>query len=177
MNEFKNGDPELPDVLDHLAKEGMSKNAPVTYSADMVLFAELEEPTASVLLIRRGGKTFHGWRALPGGHVETGRETGREAALRETEEEVGIAVDPTGGEVLLVGVYDKPGRDPRGLVVSVAYTATLPRRVEARAGDDASRADWAELRKLNPEALAFDHGRMVCDALALNGLDLSDFQR
>lgn len=36
---------------------------PVTYAADMVLFAEMEETTASVLLIKRGGKTFHGYWA------------------------------------------------------------------------------------------------------------------
>lgn len=149
---------------------------PVTYAADMVLFAEMEEDTASVLLIERGNEPFKGRLALPGGYVETDKETGEDAALRETEEETGIAVDPTGGEVLLVGVYDKPGRDPRGLVVSAAFTATLSTRVKPRAGDDAKDAKWVLLSELDLRQLAFDHGRIVREALALNGMTLADFR-
>lgn len=149
---------------------------PVTYAANMVLFAEMEENTASVLLITRGKEPFKERKALPGGYVETDKETGEDAALRETEEETGIAIDPTGGEVLLVGVYDKPGRDSRGLVVSAAYTATLPVRVEPKAGDDAKDAQWVLLSELNLRLLAFDHGRIVRDALALNGTSLADFR-
>jgi len=42
--------------------------------------------------------------ALPGGALDTG-ETPTQAAIRETREETGIAIDVTG----LVGVYSDPG--------------------------------------------------------------------
>jgi len=149
---------------------------PVTYAANMVLFAEMEETTASVLLIKRGHEPCAGRWALPGGRVEADKETSEDAVLRELEEETGIAIHPQDGEVLLSGVYDKPGRDPRGLVVSAAYTATLPACVEPKAGDDAKEARWVQLRDLKPQGLAFDHDRIVRDALALNGMSLEDFR-
>jgi 8-oxo-dGTP diphosphatase len=124
---------------------------PVIYAADMVLFAEMEEITASVLLIERGNEPFKGRLALPGGYVEAGKETGEDAALRETEGETGIAV-------------------------SAAFTATLSARVEPRAGDDAKNARWVLLSELDLRQLAFDHGRIVREALALNGVTLSDFR-
>jgi 8-oxo-dGTP diphosphatase len=124
---------------------------PVIYAADMVLFAEMEEITASVLLIERGNEPFKGRLALPGGYVETDKETGEDAALRETEGETGIAV-------------------------SAAFTATLSARVEPRAGDDAKNARWVLLSELDLRQLAFDHGRIVREALALNGVTLSDFR-
>jgi 8-oxo-dGTP diphosphatase len=124
---------------------------PVIYAADMVLFAEMEEITASVLLIERGNEPFKGRLALPGGFVAAGMETGVDAALRETEGETGIAV-------------------------SAAFTATLSARVEPRAGDDATTARWVLLSELDLRQLAFDHGRIVREALALNGVTLSDFR-
>lgn len=148
----------------------------VNYAADMVLFAAMEEDSASVLLIRRGKAPFAGMWALPGGRVDATRETGMEAAIRETEEETGIAIDPGGGEVLPVGAYDTPRRDPRGPAVSAAFTATLAASVSPVAGDDASHAEWVELRLLDLDALAFDHGRIIRDALELNGLTMGDFR-
>lgn len=152
----------------------------VTYVADMVLFAEMEESTASVLLIKRAKEPFTGQWALPGGHVETGRgEEGGDAALRETEEETGIALaeQVRSDEVLLVGVYGPVNRDPRGLVLSAAFTATLPAAVEPRAGDDAEHAEWVELRLLDLRHLAFDHGRIVREALMVaHGSTLSDYR-
>jgi 8-oxo-dGTP diphosphatase len=87
---------------------------PVIYAADMVLFAEMEEITASVLLIERGNEPFKGRLALPGGYVEAGKETGEdhdqrsrknqtagECAVRRQFEHIHIAGDrglnvPTG---------------------------------------------------------------------------------
>ena len=150
----------------------------VAYTADLVLFAEMEESSASVLLIKRTHEPFADQWALPGGYVETGQgEEGEAAALRETEEETGIAVDPTGGEVLLVGVYGPGNRDPRGLVLSAAFTATLPAAVEPRAGDDAKEARWVPLSELNLRQLAFDHGRIVREALMVaHTSTLADFR-
>jgi 8-oxo-dGTP diphosphatase len=116
------------------------------------------EETPSILLIQRGNPPFAGNWALPGGFVDEG-ETVAEAAPRELGEETGLQVGP----LEMLGVYDTPGRDPRGWTVSVVYLARIPARVEVKGGDDASDARWFSVDGL-PE-LAFDHAVIVADAL------------
>ncbi|MGW0607794.1 NUDIX domain-containing protein [Streptomyces sp. NPDC002640] len=126
----------------------------IRYTADVVLLA-----AGHVLLIERGWDPFEGCWALPGGHVDAG-ETSLAAAARELEEETGITV-PT-ADLRQTGVYDGPGRDPRGRYVTVAYTATLPAPVPPKAGDDATAARWWPLDAL--PVLAFDHADILADA-------------
>ena len=112
-----------------------------------------------VVLIRRGSEPFEGQWALPGGFVEIG-ETVEEAAAREAEEETGLTV-----EILrLVGVYSDPDRDPRGHNVSCAFLA----RPAPESGDLSAATDATEAEFLDPSTveLAFDHDRIVADALA-----------
>ncbi len=116
------------------------------------------EATPSILLIQRANPPFAGGWALPGGFVDEG-ETVASAAPRELEEETGLRVGP----LKMLGVYDTPGRDPRGWTVSVVYLARIPARVEVNGGDDASDACWFAVDEL-PE-LAFDHAVIVADAL------------
>ena len=116
-------------------------------------------PVASVLLVRRKHEPFAGGWALPGGFVEEG-ERAVQAARRELAEETGLRVKT----LALLGVYDTPGRDPRGWTVSVVYMARLPARADVRGADDASDARWFAADAL-PE-LAFDHTLIVADALA-----------
>lgn len=70
------------------------------------------------LLIRRADTG--GW-ALPGGTVEWG-ETLRSTAIRELEEEAGVARAVLGD---VTGVYSNPDRDPRFHAVTVAITARI----------------------------------------------------
>ncbi len=58
---------------------------------------------------------------MPGGFVEEGEQV-LEAAPRELAEETGLQLS----ELRLLGVYDTPGRDPRGWTVSVVYLAYVP---------------------------------------------------
>ncbi|BBL81188.1 DNA mismatch repair protein MutT [Rubrobacter xylanophilus] len=113
-----------------------------------------------VVLVRRGSEPFEGRWALPGGFVEVG-ETVEEAAVREAAEETGLEVELS----RLVGVYSEPGRDPRGHNVSVAFLAR-PVGGELKASSDA-----AEVAVLDPGSveLAFDHARIVADALGKGG--------
>jgi 8-oxo-dGTP diphosphatase len=129
----------------------------IKYTADVVLVTR----DGRVLLIEREYDPFAGRWALPGGHVDAG-ETSLEAAVRELVEETGVVVEADA--LRLVGVYDAPGRDPRGRYVTVAYRVTVAEPVAAAAGDDASAARWWELAKL-PQ-LAFDHAVIVADAVA-----------
>ncbi len=116
-------------------------------------------PARSVLLIRRANEPYAGAWALPGGFVEDG-ERARDAAARELAEETAVAA----GELELFGVYDAPGRDPRGLTMSIAYLMRAPAELEARGGDDAREADWWPIAAL-PE-LAFDHAELIADAVS-----------
>jgi 8-oxo-dGTP diphosphatase len=112
-----------------------------------------------VVLIRRGSDPFQGQWALPGGFVEVG-ETVEEAAVREVAEETGLAVELA----RLVGVYSDPNRDPRGHNVSVAFLARV------LSGELVAATDAAEVSVLDPGSvdLAFDHRRIVDDALSLS---------
>ncbi|MCX8207834.1 MAG: NUDIX hydrolase [Methanothrix sp.] len=109
-----------------------------------------------IVLIRRRNPPFMGCYALPGGFVEIG-ETVEDAARREVMEETGV----NASLVRLVGIYSDPDRDPRGHVVSVCYLADGSG--ELRSGSDASDVQLFRPDEL-PE-LAFDHARMIHDAL------------
>ncbi|HXW59723.1 MAG TPA: NUDIX hydrolase [Solirubrobacteraceae bacterium] len=117
-------------------------------------------PAPALLLVQRAFEPFVGDWALPGGFVEE-REPVRDAAPRELAEETSVHADA----LELLGVYDTPGRDPRGWTVSVAFLATIAAEAPARGADDARDARWFAADAL--PALAFDHAAIVADALAL----------
>lgn len=125
----------------------------IRYTADVVALT----PDGSVLLIERDWPPYEGAWALPGGHVDVG-ETSRAAAARELEEETGVRV--SADDLRQIGVWDSPGRDPRGRYVTVAYAAAVPAGTQIVAGDDARRARWWPLHGL-PERLAFDHADIL----------------
>jgi 8-oxo-dGTP diphosphatase len=112
-----------------------------------------------MLFVRRGNPPFKGRLALPGGFVDNG-ETVENSARREVLEETGVAVR----KIVLVGVYSDPRRDPRGHTCSVAFLARV-KKAKATAGDDAAAAVW--LKSPKRRKLAFDHDKIVADALRL----------
>jgi 8-oxo-dGTP diphosphatase len=132
------------------------------FSADSVVFRD-GDSGREVLLIRRGAEPFRGRWALPGGFVEEG-ERPEAAARRELREETGL--EPSGRHVQL-GAYAEPGRDPRGWIVTAVYSVQLAPDEDAMVagGDDAAEAAWFPVAVL-PLPLAFDHERIVADALA-----------
>lgn len=130
----------------------------IRYTADVVAVTT----DGRVLLIERGWPPYEGAWALPGGHVDPG-ETSREAAARELEEETGVRV--AAADLRQIGVWDEPGRDPRGRYVTVAYLAVVPAGTAAAAGDDARAARWWPTAGLPPR-LAFDHADILSAALA-----------
>ncbi|MBI2547334.1 MAG: nicotinamide-nucleotide adenylyltransferase [Candidatus Aenigmarchaeota archaeon] len=108
-----------------------------------------------IVLIRRRHEPFRGYWALPGGFLNTGQESLETTARREVKEETSLTIEC----LELVGVYSNPERDPRGPVVSVAYSTDV-NEGEPKADDDASEV--AVFDKI-PENLAFDHGKMLSD--------------
>lgn len=146
------------------------KHYPAPYlTADVVLLSEGRD----VLLIRRKGHPFLGCWALPGGFVEPG-ESAADAALRELAEETNVT-GFTEADIHEIGLFSKPGRDPRGWVVSDAFLVPVEReKIRASAGDDAADAAWIAVgregdRLVLPEGirLAFDHEDVLKKAFAL----------
>jgi 8-oxo-dGTP diphosphatase len=113
----------------------------------------------TVVLIKRLNPPFKDHFAIPGGFVEYGETVGQ-AAVREAEEETGLKV----GNLRLVGVYSDPARDPRGHVISVTFLAK-ELGGKLKAGTDAKEV--RAFRKI-PDKLAFDHSKILTDALAMS---------
>ena len=67
-------------------------------------------------MITRGRDPFKGSLAFPGGFVDY-NEDPEHCVVRELKEETGVE----GSNVELVTVSGRPGRDPRGHVVSIIY--------------------------------------------------------
>ena len=153
-----------------------SRNYPKpALTADAVLFSVHEDGGIRVLLVERGGHPFLGQLALPGGFANE-REPVEETAARELEEETGVHSLP----MELIGVFSRPGRDPRGWVVSAAFGAVITGGdLPVRAGDDAASAQWYTLlpshaglmlcrgeARIPATELAFDHAEILLCALS-----------
>lgn len=132
-------------------------------TADVVILT-LREGHPSLLLIERANEPFAGSFALPGGFVHV-EESADDAALRELREETNI--DGASLHLEQVHTYSEPDRDPRGRVVTVAYLAIAPGLPEPEGGSDARRAEWMPMDDVlaGKVPLAFDHGRIVADAV------------
>ncbi|PZT71580.1 NUDIX domain-containing protein [Streptomyces sp. AC1-42T] len=129
-----------------------TKPETIRYTADVALVTD----DGRIALVERRWDPFEGDHALPGGHVDE-KETSRMAASRELFEEAGVQVPPA--DLVQLGVFDEPGRDPRGRYVTVLYLARVPDGTVLTAGDDARTATWWPLTSLPP--LAFDHAEIL----------------
>ncbi len=90
----------------------------------------------------RGAHPFKDHWALPGGFLKP-NETIEECALREITEETNV----TPVSLMPVGVFSEPERDPRGWVISNAYTSIISEEsINQIGGNDASDARWFGIR-------------------------------
>ena len=165
----------LIDVRNHL------KYPKPNYAADILVFAGPPRGYKDILLIKRKQDPFAGKWAFPGGHVNEG-ETSKTAALRELLEETNVPLkfklgalvdtvvlpDNTEAPVYPLGVFDKPGRDPRGWYVSHSFcvflTESQQKTLAIKGGDDAEEAAWHPVRNylgFHAQTLAFDHNDIL----------------
>jgi 8-oxo-dGTP diphosphatase len=128
-----------------------------------VALLTVRDDRLQLLLVEPDTPQLAGWLALPGRRVrdDEGLDATAHRALREL---AGISAPDAHLEQLRT--YGDPSRDPRGRVVSVAYLALTP--TTAIRGELASRArlvDVAELGSAAGPRLAYDHDRIVPDAI------------
>ena len=111
---------------------------------------------SGVVLIRRKNEPYRGKWALPGGFVRYGERV-ELAAEREAEEETGLRVKLQ----KLLGVYSEPGRDPRGHVISLCFSA---RPVGGRLKAASDAGEVRIFKRIPWSKLAFDHAQILKDA-------------
>lgn len=158
---------------------------PDGYTADIAVFTILSTATEEykpaqkdlkIMLIRRSLLNSEGkpnieagkW-ALPGGFVAPD-ETAYQSALRELREETGVE----NLHLQHFGVYDAPGRDPRGWMITNAHYAIVPEhKLEGRqANDDADKVELFSVKEVFDLDLAFDHEVIIRDAIGVITRDL-----
>ncbi|MBR1599262.1 MAG: NUDIX hydrolase [Lachnospiraceae bacterium] len=146
-------------------------------TADIVVFTLDDDDDLNILLIMRKGFPYKDHWAIPGGFLEVGKESIDDTARRELYEETGLDID----NIYLKQLYTfgKPDRDPRTHVISVAYTALIPKsQLTISAGDDASDARLFKIKydvngmlfvndtiSLTESQLAFDHNEIIRTAI------------
>ena len=159
----KTSDPRVPVGYDP------SQFPAFAVTVDMVILT-MSDSRLHVLLVRRGVSPFEGKWAIPGGFKRP-TETLDEAAKRELVEETGV---DTASLLTQFGAYGDPGRDPRMSVVTVAYLAVLRDVGKVVAGTDAADAALIPVSEAlgGKIELAFDHARIVRDAVDRVRLDL-----
>jgi 8-oxo-dGTP diphosphatase len=114
----------------------------------------INKKTDEILLIKRLNEPFKDCWALPGGFVDENEDL-EQAARRELFEETNIETE----EMIQIGAFGTPNRDPRGHMISVAYQTDLIDNQIVKAKDDAKETKWFSLNDL-PD-LAFDHLEII----------------
>lgn len=157
----------------------------VVYTVDIILLTY-----SGVPLIVRKNDPYKDYFAIPGGKVdlledavaalgdfynenfledsESFERVLKYAATREAKEEIvgsvkvnGKIIEPEIKIVEKVGVYDKPGRDPRGNYITHVYLARLMRG-NIRAASDARKYEYfTEMPRVD---IAFDHEEILKDS-------------
>lgn len=151
---------------------------PDGYTSDIAVFTilpvkseEFKPPVMDlkIMLIQRSLLNSEGeqnieagkW-ALPGGFVDP-NETAFQSAKRELKEETGVE------DIHLehFAVYDKPGRDPRGWIITNAHFAIVPEHKlsKRQANDDAADVQLFSVKDVLDIDLAFDHAQIIKDAI------------
>jgi 8-oxo-dGTP diphosphatase len=127
-------------------------------TADAAVFAFFDG-RPRLLLIQRKRDPYQGHWALPGGFVEIDEDL-PEAVARELAEETGLRGVP----LEQLRTFGRPGRDPRGRTITVAYFGIAEKDWDrVRADDDAEHVQWFDIEDL--PKLAFDHDEIVRHAV------------
>ena len=124
-------------------------------TVDTLIFNFDPKTGFEILLIQRAHEPFKNDWAIPGGFVDMDEDL-LPAAKRELQEETRMNIQ----NLRELGVFGKPGRDPRGRTITIAYWAlTAKEDHQLKAADDAKAYRWFPLDEL--PNLAFDHDYII----------------
>jgi ADP-ribose pyrophosphatase YjhB (NUDIX family) len=115
----------------------------VFYLGPKLVAGTIVELDGGIVLIRRAIEPGYGKWTFPGGFVERG-EAAEAAAARETLEEIGLRVEPTG----IVGLYTYEGQVPAIVVFAAEATGGEPEPLDETLDVRAFPRDglpWAEM--------------------------------
>ena len=124
-----------------------------------------------ILLVRRADFPGKGLSALPGGFLDA-EENLIDGMLRELREETQIAVSQAvlRGSIKTSRVFDDPHRSARGRSLTHAYLIQLEPNADGlphvEGGDDAAKAYWLPLAKLDPRLMFEDHYHIIQSMIA-----------
>lgn len=127
-----------------------------------VALLTIRDGELKLLLVQPDSPELAGWWALPGRRVRDDESLDDTAhrALAELAE-----INAPGAHLEQLRTYGDPSRDPRGRVVSVAYLALTPTPGDPADHHRARFFDVAEVGIARGLRLAYDHDRIVPDAI------------
>ena len=143
--------------------------------AVLTVRTDTPRPALALMVVRRKTEEARGKWDIPGAFVLE-RERLADAVRRALQDKAGVSdLDP-----VELGIFDRPDRDPRGWVVSVAYSVTVPferlaplldaggialASIRSRAGSSTGAPSDIDLPD-GQRGLPFDHHEMVDRAVA-----------
>lgn len=126
----------------------------------MLTVDAIVEKNGKVVLITRGHEPHTGKLALPGGKVEKNERT-EDAVVREAFEETSVRVKP----LEILGVYSGNDIDPRGYASTTVFVTKILSG-KLKGADDATKADFYDLKKLDFNRIGFwSHRKILKDFL------------
>ena len=139
-------------------------NSPVAVAVDLALLTVRDGRLDTVLVPRRKAP-YRGRWSLPGGLV--GENEDIDAAARRV---LRAATGLEGPHIEQLATYGTPDRDPRLRVVTVAHLVLLPIGSQPSVGTAPGEARYFPVhavatRRRPPAPLAFDHARILADAV------------
>lgn len=174
MGQLRTAQPIFDDLCAELSflKQYRAATQTGEYPVQFITVDSVLVAAGHVLMVKRGGHPGKGMWALPGGYVSH-KETIQDAVLRELKEETAILVDEQTlkGSIAAQKVYDAPGRDLRGRIVTNAFLFKLPESTDlpkVKGGDDAQEARWisfGDLQQMEGEIYS-DHLHIINDLLS-----------
>jgi 8-oxo-dGTP diphosphatase len=118
--------------------------------------AVIEDTKGNIVLIKRKYPPFQGFYALPGGFIEK-NEKFKKALHREVKEETNLDIKI----IEKIGIFDTPGRDPRGNIHSTAFKCLVRDTSNMKSGDDSKDVKLVSKAQLKNIELAFDHRKIL----------------
>lgn len=116
-----------------------------------------------VLIIKRTTKSaaHPGEWSLPGGFLDTDKETLEDCCVREANEELGVSLDKN--KLQLFSVDSGPLTDPRTHVICAMYILKLDEKPDISVSDDAIDFAWKNLADIasGKIKLAFNHNETL----------------